>query len=493
MVARDAETGETSYKAVEKTSVRQAEQVVTVALAEVQSGAVVESITCTPEHPFFVEGQGFVNAGRLVGRMKMLFSVILCQLLLCGRPCARSLTPQSTVRKTVKLHCSSDLGQVKSGTSNGLEVLATSGCDVLSARSGRHDFGTVNVLDRPQIEQVFRLRNNGAQPVTLLPIEPACGCLTASVDLPHSVTHNSRSESFTGKLLAIIASGQEFRIRVVMNLRGLVPGSHSKSVSIYVKGSDAPVATLEMTGTLLPSLAFSTTTLDFGQVRTGEKQTKHVMVVLDQRLLHNRQPPALKTSNPAFDLKPITLDAAAEAKFQKQLLLPKQIYATMYHADYAVTLAKNAPMGPLSGELSFYPAPPQTSSQATTPEAYLLQSTNVMLSGQVIGDVTAEPSILNMGVLPTDQEVKRQIVLTVKKVALLKAMHIECRNPWITANMESPSASATQSHNANTSVVKITVDARTPAGVLDTQLTIHFADRSRLLVPVRAFLEAGRK
>jgi hypothetical protein len=45
--------------------VRTVPVVVTIALANAKTGSVVEQITATREHPFFVEGQGFVPAGGL--------------------------------------------------------------------------------------------------------------------------------------------------------------------------------------------------------------------------------------------------------------------------------------------------------------------------------------------------------------------------------------------------------------------------------------------
>jgi RHS repeat-associated protein len=65
VVSRNPQTGQTEYKLVVVTSVRQVSAVVTLTLADAKSGQVVQTLTATPTHPFFVQGKGFVEAGRL--------------------------------------------------------------------------------------------------------------------------------------------------------------------------------------------------------------------------------------------------------------------------------------------------------------------------------------------------------------------------------------------------------------------------------------------
>jgi hypothetical protein len=63
--ARDPGTGKTELKAVLQTFVHKAPAVVTLGFSQSAAGPVVEHITCTPQHPFYVAGRGFVQAGEL--------------------------------------------------------------------------------------------------------------------------------------------------------------------------------------------------------------------------------------------------------------------------------------------------------------------------------------------------------------------------------------------------------------------------------------------
>ena len=47
------------------TSVRTAQSVVTVTTADAKTGQVADRLSCTPEHPLYVQGQGWVLAGNL--------------------------------------------------------------------------------------------------------------------------------------------------------------------------------------------------------------------------------------------------------------------------------------------------------------------------------------------------------------------------------------------------------------------------------------------
>ena len=66
--SRDPQTGADGAKTVTAAVKRFAPAVVTVSLADAKTGTV-ETLTCTPEHPFFVQGVALgAGAGRSVPR-----------------------------------------------------------------------------------------------------------------------------------------------------------------------------------------------------------------------------------------------------------------------------------------------------------------------------------------------------------------------------------------------------------------------------------------
>jgi len=65
VLARDEKTGRTQVRRVLRTTVRHVDKVLTVALADAKTHKVVERITATREHPFYVRRKGFTPAGGL--------------------------------------------------------------------------------------------------------------------------------------------------------------------------------------------------------------------------------------------------------------------------------------------------------------------------------------------------------------------------------------------------------------------------------------------
>ncbi len=65
VATRDPQTGETAFGRVVRTIQRQTDALVTLRLADSRTGQAASSLTCTPEHPYYVQGQGWVEAGSL--------------------------------------------------------------------------------------------------------------------------------------------------------------------------------------------------------------------------------------------------------------------------------------------------------------------------------------------------------------------------------------------------------------------------------------------
>jgi len=65
VASRNPQTGKTEFGRVVRTIQRQTDALVTVRLADSKTGQAASSLTCTPEHPYYVQGQGWVEAGSL--------------------------------------------------------------------------------------------------------------------------------------------------------------------------------------------------------------------------------------------------------------------------------------------------------------------------------------------------------------------------------------------------------------------------------------------
>ena len=65
VVSRDPETGKTEPERVTQTISRKSAVLVTLIFTDPKTGSVTDKMVCTPEHPIYVQGQGWVPAGML--------------------------------------------------------------------------------------------------------------------------------------------------------------------------------------------------------------------------------------------------------------------------------------------------------------------------------------------------------------------------------------------------------------------------------------------
>lgn len=65
VVSRSMVSGQIEAKRVEKTTVRTVPTILIIELADASSGLVTDRVTATPEHPFLVDGKGFVPASQI--------------------------------------------------------------------------------------------------------------------------------------------------------------------------------------------------------------------------------------------------------------------------------------------------------------------------------------------------------------------------------------------------------------------------------------------
>ena len=150
--------------------------------------------------------------------------------------------------------------------------------------------GETSLLDRPEIVHTFLLRNDGSAPLTLESLVPSCHCTTATVG--------------TDGTLPTLAPGGQVAIRVTVVVEPYMSGPLDKWVVVYAQGVVEPVARLEITGTLRPSVTLTPEAVDFGTVAAGQARTVNLTAIVDSRLLSAGTPPSLGLVGPRCPGRP---------------------------------------------------------------------------------------------------------------------------------------------------------------------------------------------
>lgn len=343
---------------------------------------------------------------------------------------------------------------------------------------GRHDFGTINALDIPQVTHDFTLRNDSPAPMIVTRLQTSCGCTTATIEaLNNAKAPRPASPSSNGTLPTPItlASGQHAQVHVAVDLAGHAPGMLYKTVLVFVQGRFQPVALLEMQGQLQPAVSFSPSLLDFGKA-TGSSLPQTITATIDARLVPSGQIPPLLASTPAIRVTPA---AVSQTSTRKSLT-----------RTYQITLAPDAPLGPLTGTLTFG-QPTGKDALPSTSAAPFMQAAALVV-GQVTGDLVAAPALLAFGNVPEGTAKDLSVTLTGTTTQAITGLKVQSDSPWLSARLSDAGATNSLSTGSPASVparqLTVTIGAQTPHGVQQAQVTVTLASGRRLVLPVTVYV-----
>jgi len=343
----------------------------------------------------------------------------------------------------------------------GLTVVAADGVKSKEPTFGVKDFGVVDSLAVPNVEHNFILRNDSPAPVMIARLQASCGCT--------SVLLGEANE--TSKTLA---PGEQVKVHAAVDVSRFRGAIHK---TVRAMGADdTTLATMEISAEVKEPISFSTNQVDFGSITAGTARSIPLTVTLSPSLLAKGTVPKLVSSNPDVQVTPVAATALA---------------AGLREQKYTLTIGAKAPIGPLSGNLSFA-SPPPTGAAATTPGPLdsVFQAATVPLSGEVVGHITATPRMVFFG---TGQDAKQQVTLDGSSPLTLKNLKVTSASPWVTARLIPPASG--KAKGAATTPTRVTLElslnSRAPAGNLDTQVLVTTQEGERLRLPVSAYVVAA--
>jgi hypothetical protein len=235
---------------------------------------------------------------------------------------------------------------------------------------------------------------------------------------------------------------------------------------------------MEILADITEAVAFSPGLANFGKVFAGTPKSIPLSITLSPRIQLQGALPQLVSSNPKVRVTAGLPDGVA----------PAQTGPNVHH--YTLTALPELPAGPIAGTVTFAPL----AAGAATPEvAQVLAHASVQLAGDVAGRIAAQP---NMAFFGTNRAATIHIALTASVAGALQGAKATSPSQWVTARVVPPTAAPagtiatpTARPAQATAVLELSLDPKTPAGKLDTQVTITTDGGDRLLLPVLAYLE----
>lgn len=357
-------------------------------------------------------------------------------------------------------------------------TLPTSG----RSAGSRYDFGSLSSYQVSPLSHTFVLQNHAQLPMTITEMRPACGCTSTPLGQK-------------AKMPFTLPPGQQASVRVVLDTTNLPAGPFTKSVWVYIQGQDAPAATLEMTGTVLPAALLSPTTLVFGHTAFGKSPTLSVTVTWNTQPLPGGSQYHLISTNPEVQITPeLPSDQDAKPPVTAALTLALSSAAKRQTQTYRCTLSSQAHLGELQGYVD---------AVVVVPGAGQVVVGSVPLRGDVSGDVAASPAVVAFGTIRAGQGVSRQTRLTLAQ-AMMPTVSSPCPyltaqlHPLITGHPDAPFGggtlgtrlghTTTAESDLSQALIDITLSSNAPVGPLETELTVITQSGQRLRVPIFAMI-----
>jgi hypothetical protein len=317
-----------------------------------------------------------------------------------------------------------------------------------STGSAAYDFGKVNQGSTAPLLHKFFLKNANATPVVVERVQVSCGCTTATL-------------GGGATLPDTLGAGKVLEVDTSVDLLRLYAGAVEKSVAVYLVGQAAPAATLEITGTLVPSATFSPDLLNFGDVPYGDTPTQKLVATIDKKAV-----PSLDAVQFESTDSDITADRVSVTPFGDN----------EETVEYQVKVSPTPYIGIIDGTVSLM--------VRNVSNGMSLIGSSVPIHGNIIGGFSSSPQSITFANAPAGKAATQQILLTGISTADIPKLTLFSASPLIELKAETPDPNAKPSK-----VIKVDVNLsdKMQVGSLQTQIIITAPDGSRMLLPVLVF------
>lgn len=364
--------------------------------------------------------------------------------------------------------------------------------------SGRLDFGRVDPLRQPQIEQTFTLKNASSAPILLERIQPSCGCTTLVLgdragspapkrpagSEPGLSARSPDSSAPAQPVARTLAPGETLAFRAALDTRHLQPGRVDKFVWVFTPEKRTPAVTIQLSGEIEELVSLEPNSLSLGKIPVSLPPKLTVTAKLDPRLVQPEHPLLLTASLPHLVVTPDGNDRTETDKTGRRYVL----------RSFTVTLAPRAPLGVLFGTLALslpHEAGNAPSGGMAEDIRAILTNATVSVLGEITGKISATPNLVVFGAIAPGQKEIRQIVLSAKTQEVLRNLKVKSSHPGLLCRLKpsapvQPSGSAGEgqpAHDART-VLEITVETNIAPGSTPLQIVISTPDGEHLLIPV---------
>lgn len=411
-------------------------------------------------------------------------SVISNNIRFCFAPvmCASFEVKQLERAQPTDLVCFRSLGDIESKAETGMIL---------------YDFGKTSVLDDKYafhgIEHTFVLTNPTSHTVTINELKPSCICIDKDYITDDQHTQTLKIDEIQGvfpdviDLPLTVTPGGQVKVFVSIDPQSIFPGHVLQSVDVMVQGQEKPAATLQISGLLQSGVSFSQDLLDFHKVTAGKVASILVSITLDRRI-HRFLPDdiILEASSNNADISVTRIVPFNKTDKKKlphlnaiRLAAPKNIlqdFASDTKLVYRIDLQPTARIGIIMGSLSLI-AP-------KFPNLLLLVNAHIPFAGEVVGDITASPSLVVFGNVHIGTEATKTVTITTDHPN--EQMHLTSSNPNILLKMIKHESSTESFQGNQVWDLEVKLSSKTHIGVVEDKVIITTSSGQHITLPVFA-------
>ena len=346
---------------------------------------------------------------------------------------------------------------------NARAVLGASGQPPVS----HYNFGSQSALVAQPVVHDFTLYNGSTAPLTVTRLQASCGCTTAVLTSQAA----AGQAAGTSALPLVLAPRETASVHISVAADHLLPGTINKDVWVYVKGQEAPAATLEIDGTVVPVAAFVPAALDFSRTSAEKAPVLTLTVTLDPHAFAAMglpSHPVLTSSSPDISVS----EAAPSKTFSASEV-------------YQVRLTPKAKLGVLNERLLLFAS--EADRQAGKP----VPGASVPVLGEVTGEIGASPEAIVFGTVSAERSGVQRVTLTAANPQVLRRLTLYSASPSITVRLLDAAGQpwTAQSSSASAVTLEVTVTPKGPgypalSGSLQTQVLVTTASGQQLILPV---------
>jgi len=257
-----------------------------------------------------------------------------------------------------------------------------------------HDFGNIGQFE--EHTYVFKFKNIGDENLNIESVSTSCGC-TAALISSQAIPPKS-----SGEIKVVFDSG-EFENKV------------TKTIYIQSNDPDEPTAKVQIKANITPMVYIEPRYINFGKIEKGNRIKKNIFISVNIE--------GLKITKLESSHKYISTNLSIIPEGTEIALEGRNVISKKDNFMLEMSLEPEAEVGKLNGYIRLHTNNAKRG------------SIQIILQGEILGDIRLEPDILSFGIVKDDSPKQYEIAINNVGKKVLEITKIESNANWFSTKL----------------------------------------------------------